>query len=171
MSHHLMQGDLALPRCANSGRCRDAVHEGKLALLDQRPHCGAGQHLVWLTTGTASQPLAWRSFGAGLGVAIAAEEGQLAVLRPALSARRDSVFLDMLADQPVEMLQRRRAKAEANGIGRGQGSVGMAAPPRVSVGGFREAMLRLCSSWESCVMGTSHVLSSPMLQRTLLRED
>src|SRR5438128_568868 len=68
------------------------------------------------------------------------------------------------------MLQRRRCKAEANRIGGRQGidfRQWRSPPP-----GFRQAMLHdLSGAGERCVIGTSYVLSCPIPQRTLLRED
>ena len=126
MGHDLMQGDLAL---AALGELRQVignpVHEGELAFLDQCPHRAAGQHL-----GLAEQQekcvVRCRQVPAlGLGIAIGAEQRQLAVTRQRYLRAGVTAFLDMLTDQPVEMLQRRRGKAEARGVGGGQ---------RISVG-------------------------------------
>ena len=44
--HHLVQGDLGFAARREFRQVvGDAVHEGQLALLDQRPHRRAGQHL------------------------------------------------------------------------------------------------------------------------------
>jgi hypothetical protein len=122
MRHHLVQGDLALAALGEFGQMvGDAVHEGELAFFDQGPHRAAGQHL-----GLAEQQ-EQRTIGRrfvqrlGLGDAIGAEERQLAVPRQRDLRPRISALLDVLPDQPVEVLQRRRGKAEARRIGGCQG--------------------------------------------------
>ncbi len=121
MGHHLMQGDLAL---AAPGEFRqmvgDLVHEREPAFLDQCPYRRAGQHLGLAEQqeqGVAAGRLATRL---GLGVAIAAVERQLAVPRQRDLRARIATFLDMLADQPVEMLQRLGGKPQARGVAGGQ---------------------------------------------------
>ena len=121
MRHHLMQGDLALAALREFRQVvGDPVHKGELTLLDQGPHRRTGQHL-----GLAEQQkqrLAGRRLARRFGprVAIAAEQRQLPVPGQGDLRARIAALLDMLADQPVEMLQRLGGKAELGGIGFGQ---------------------------------------------------
>ena len=117
MRHHLLQRDVGL---AARGEFRqvigDLVHEGQLAFLDQGPDRGTGQHL-----GLAEQQeqvvVGRRHLGGlGLGVAIGAEQRKLAVPRQRDLRAGIAAFLDMLLDQPVEMIERLRGEAETGGI-------------------------------------------------------
>ena len=121
MGHHLLQGDLGLAAPSEFRQVvGDLVHERQPPLLDERPHRRTGQHL-----GLAEQQeqgLAGRRLFArlGPGVAIAAVERQLPVPRQRDLRARIAPFLDMLADQPVEVLQRLGGEAERRGVAGGQ---------------------------------------------------
>ena len=117
MRHHLLQRDVGL---AARGELRqvigDLVHEGQLAFLDQRPHRRTGQHL-----GLAEQQeqvvVGRRHLGGfGLRVAIGAEQRKLAVPRERDLRAGIAAFLDVLLDQPIEMIERLRGEAETGGI-------------------------------------------------------
>ena len=107
----------ALPR---DGELRqvigDLVHEGQLAFLDQRPHRRTGQHL-----GLAEQQeqvvVGRRHLGRfDLRVAIGAEQRKLAVPRERDLRAGIAAFLDVLLDQPIEVIERLRGEAETGGI-------------------------------------------------------
>ena len=127
MRHHLLQRDVGL---AARGELRqvvgDLVHEGQLAFLDQRPDRRTGQHL-----GLAEQQeqvvVGRRHLGGlGLRVAVGAEQRELAVPRERDLRAGIAAFLDMLLDQPVEVIERLGGEAEAGGIaGRQRISPGM----------------------------------------------
>ena len=122
MRHDLVQCDLAFAALGEFGQMvGDPVHERELAFLDQRPYRRTGQNL-----GLAEQQeqcLAGRRLLArfGPGVAIGAEHRQLAVPRQGNLRARITALLDMLPDQPVEMLQRSAAKPRLCGSAEGNG--------------------------------------------------
>ena len=76
--------------------------------------------LVWLNSRNSVSPVAGTLRALGLGVAIGAEQRQLAVPRQRDLRAGIAAFLDMLADQPVEMLERLAGKAERRGVAGGQ---------------------------------------------------
>ena len=118
MRHDLMQGDLALAALRELRQViGDPVHEGKLAFLDQRPDRRAGQHLGLAEQQEQIVLLRRRVPRLGLRVAISPEQRQLPVPGQRDLRARVTAFLDMLPDQPVEMLQRGRGKAEARRVG------------------------------------------------------
>ena len=73
--------------------------------------------LVWLNSKNKVSSVAGSLLRLGLGVAIGAEQRQLAVPRQRDLRAGIAALLDVLPDQPIEMLQRRRGKAEARRVG------------------------------------------------------
>ena len=117
MRHHLFQRDVGFATC---GKLRQVVgylvHEGQFALLHQRPHRRTGQHLG--LTEQQEQRVVRRRLPRWLGlrIAIGAEQRQLPVPRQGDLRAGIAAFLDMLLDQPVEMLDRPGSEAKAGKI-------------------------------------------------------
>jgi hypothetical protein len=121
MGHDLMQRDLALAALRELRQMiGNPVHEGQPAFLDQCPDRAARQHLGLAEQQEKRVIRRWQVPALGLGIPVGSEQRQLAVTRQRDLRAGVTAFLDMLPDQPVEMVQRRRGKAEARRIGGGQ---------------------------------------------------
>ena len=112
--HDLVQGDVAF---AARGEFRqvvaDLVHERQPAFLDQRPHRRAGQHLGLAEQQEQRVVGRRRAAAFGPGVAIGAEQRELAVARQRDLRAGIAALFDMLADQPVEMFERLQRRSRA----------------------------------------------------------
>ena len=125
MGHDLMQGDLALAALRELRQMvGDPIHEGKLALFDQCPDGRAGEHFGLAEQQEQRVVSRRRMPRFGLGIAVSAEQRQFAVPRQRDLRAGIAALLDMLPDQPIEMLQRRRGEAEARRVGGRQRIVG-----------------------------------------------
>ena len=107
-----MQGDVGLAARGEFGEVvGHLVHEGQLAFLDQRPDRGAGEHLG------LREHLEQRAVVGGLrarvraGLAVAAEQQQLAVPRQRDLRAGIAALRDVLLDQRVEMIDLPRRDA------------------------------------------------------------
>ena len=121
MGHDLLQGDVGF---AARGELRqvvgDLVHERQLAFLDQRPDGGGGQHL-----GLAEQQeqgfVGGRDRAAfGAGVAIGAEQPELAVAGEGDLRAGVAALGDVRLDQRVEVIERLGGKTECREVGFGK---------------------------------------------------
>ena len=72
--------------------------------------------LVWLNSRNRLSLVAGQFGGLGLRVAIGAEQCKLAVPRERDLRAGIAAFLDMLLDQPIEMIERLGGEAETGGI-------------------------------------------------------
>ena len=119
--HDLMQRDIAFAARGEFGQVvADLVHEGQPAFLDQRPYRRAGQHLGLAEQQEQRVAGGRRPAALGPGIAIGAEQRELAVARQRDLRAGITALFDMLSDQPVEMFERLQREAERFGVARGQ---------------------------------------------------
>ena len=114
----LMDGDVGF---APTGEFRqvvgDFVHEGQLAFLDQGPEAGHAEHFGL----REQQPKrVVRGGAAGAGVAVSAEQRQLAVAGEGDLRAGVTALGDVAADYRVQMVQRFAGESEAFQVGGGQ---------------------------------------------------